>query len=115
MSRDYCLYLNDIAECCEKVLRYTSGYDLPRFVADTLVYDAVARNLEIIGEATKNIPPEVRARYPDVEWRKIAGLRDVMAHGYFGLEDETLWDAVANKVPTLLAQVRQVIAAEDAP
>jgi uncharacterized protein with HEPN domain len=115
MSRDYRLSLHDIADCCEKVLRYTTGYDLPRFVADTLVYDAVARNLEIVGEATKNIPADVPARYPDVEWRKIAGLRDVMAHGYFGLEDETLWDVVANKVPALLAQVRQIITAEAAP
>lgn len=54
MSREYRLFLHDIADCCDKVLRYTSGYDLPRFVADTLVYDAVARNLEISGGRMSN-------------------------------------------------------------
>lgn len=113
MSRDYRLYLDDIATSCAKILRYTAGLSFEAFLENELVYDAVLRNLEIIGEAAKNIPVEVRSRYPLTEWRKIAGLRDVLAHAYFGLEDVTLWDIVQNKVPPLLEQIQRISAVED--
>lgn len=109
MSRDNGLYLEDIEKSCAKIVRYTAAFSFESFIANELVYDAVLRNLEIIGEAAKNIPPDIRLKYPLTEWRKIAGLRDVLAHAYFGLEDETLWDIVQNKVPTLLIQVRAII------
>jgi uncharacterized protein with HEPN domain len=114
MSRDYRLYLDDIASSCAKIMRYTAGLTFEAFLENELVYDAVLRNLEIIGEAAKNVPPDVRDRYPTTEWRKIAGLRDVLAHAYFGLEDATLWDTVEHKVPSLLEQIQQIITAEDA-
>jgi uncharacterized protein with HEPN domain len=79
------------------------------FVADDRTYDAVVRNLQIIGEAVKQIPTDVRAQYPAVEWRKIAGLRDILAHAYFSLENETLWDVVQNKIPELLKQIQLII------
>ncbi len=63
---------------------------LQAFLDDERTYDAVLRNLEIIGEAAKHVPDDLRQAYPAVEWRRIAGLRDVLIHGYFGLEDETL-------------------------
>ena len=71
--------------------------NLPAFLKTPVVYDAVLRNLEILGEAAKRIPDEMKTQFPEVEWRKIAGLRDVIAHFYFGLEDETLWDIVHGK------------------
>ena len=108
MSRDWRLYLEDMLECCGKVQEYTRGLDLPRFIGHSMAYDAVLRNLEILGEATKGIPDDIRTRYPEVEWRKIAGLRDVLAHFYFGLEDDTLWDIVQHKVPELLAVLRRI-------
>lgn len=101
MSREWRLYLDDIRSCCDRVLTYTSGLDFEGFVTRSMTYDAVIRNLEIIGEAAKNLPEDVRARYPEIEWRRIAGLRDILAHGYFGLEPETLWDIVRNKIPLL--------------
>jgi uncharacterized protein with HEPN domain len=90
VSREWRLYLEDIR-----------SYGM--------TYDAVIRNLEVIGEAAKNIPDEVRAHYPEIEWRKIAGLRDVLAHGYFGLEPETLWDIVRNKVPLLKTALQKEV------
>lgn len=106
MSRSYRLFLRDMLEACEKVMRYTEGLDFDTFVRNELVYDAVLRNLEVLGEAAKKVPDPVRARYPSVEWRAIAGLRDVLAHAYFALDDATLWDIVAQKVPALVEALR---------
>ncbi|GAI28132.1 unnamed protein product, partial [marine sediment metagenome] len=64
-------------------------------------YDAVVRNLEIIGEAAKHISDQLREQLPDIDWRKIAGMRDMLAHAYFGIDDDILWDVVQNKVPQL--------------
>ncbi|WP_330938410.1 DUF86 domain-containing protein [Thermus parvatiensis] len=101
-------------EVCEKVMRYTEGLDFDTFVRNELVYDAVLRNLEVLGEAAKKVPDPVRARYPSVEWRAIAGLRDVLAHAYFALDEATLWDIVAQKVPALAEALRQILEEEDA-
>ncbi len=112
MSRDYRLYLEDILQCATRITRYIEGLGFDEFISGDMVMDAVLRNLEIIGEAAKNVPAAVRDRYPEVEWRKIAGLRDVLAHAYFGLEDETLWDVVQNAIPPLIQQTRLILAAE---
>ncbi len=109
MSRDVSLYLADIQESCEKVLRFTKGMTYKDFVHDELHFDAVLRNLEIIGEAVKNIPEKTRRKYPDVKWRKIAGFRDIVAHEYFGINDETVWDIVETEVPALLKMVKTIL------
>jgi uncharacterized protein with HEPN domain len=111
MSRDESLYLADIQESCEKVLKYTTGMKYKDFVHNDLYFDAVLRNLEIIGEAVKNISEETRQKYPDVKWRKIAGFRDIVAHEYFGVNDETVWDIVENEIPALLAIVKTMLGA----
>lgn len=107
MSRDPELYLDDIEASCEKVQRYTAGMDRAAFLADERTYDAVVRNLEIIGEAAKRVSDELRHRMPGIEWRRIAGLRDILAHAYFGIDNEVLWDIVHNKVPQLLTSLRE--------
>ena len=101
MSRDWTLYLEDVLACCRKVERYTGGMTREQFKADDKTYDAVVRNLEILGEAAKNIPPSVQAMMPEIDWRKPAGLRDVIAHAYFGIDDAILWDVIQHKVPQL--------------
>lgn len=80
MSRDWRLYWDDLQESCKKICRYTIGMDLQAFRDDDKTYDAVVRNLEIIGEAVKHLPEDVRIQCPEVEWQKIAGLRDIIAH-----------------------------------
>ncbi len=106
MSRNEFLYTADIQESCEKVLKFTKGMTYKDFVHDDLHFDAVLRNLEIIGEAVKNISEETRKKYPNVKWRKIAGFRDIVAHEYFGINDETVWDIVENEIPALLEIVK---------
>jgi len=97
---------------CAKVIRYTGGLDQQQFLTDELTVDAVLRNLELLGEAAKQIPDNVRQRHPTVPWRRIAGLRDVLAHAYFGLEEETIWQTVSLSVPALAEQLKEVAAIE---
>jgi len=109
MSRDESLYLADIQESCEKVLRFTKGMTYKECVHDDLHFDAVLRNLEIIGETVKNVSEETRQKYPTVKWRKIAGFRDIVAHAYFGVNEETVWDIVKNEIPALLSIVNSML------
>jgi len=109
MSRNESLYLGDIQESCEKILRFTKGMTYKEFIHDDLHFDAVLRNLEVIGEAVKNISEETRITYPNVKWRKIAGFRDIVAHEYFGVNEETVWDIVKNQVPGLLEIVKTML------
>ena len=105
MSRDWRLFLDDIVASCQKVGRYTSGMRQKDLLADEMAYDAVLRNLEIIGEAAKQIPDDIRLKIPQVEWRKISGFRDIVVHVYFGIDDNIIWDVVTNKVPELVGAV----------
>ena len=101
MSRDWRLYLEDILDSCAKIKTYTSEMSKDNLLRDHKTYDAVVRNLEIIGEAAKNVPESVREKMPSLEWRRIAGMRDILAHAYFGIDDDILWDVIQNKVPEL--------------
>jgi uncharacterized protein with HEPN domain len=109
MSRSLRLYLDDIINSCNKIVRYTKKLDYDSFIKNELVYDAVIRNLQVIGEAVKKIPSEIRDQYPQIEWRKIAGLRDILVHVYFSLEDETIWDVIQTKIPSLQAVIEQIV------
>lgn len=108
MSRSWELFFRDMLEAAQKVVRYTDGRQADSFFTDEMAYDATLRNLEILGEAAKNIPAEIRQRYPDVDWRDVAGLRDVLAHSYFALDDDTLWKIVKTDIPRLLIQLEQI-------
>lgn len=106
MSRDYEVFLEDILKSIEKIERYIMGFsDGCEFVDDEKTFDAVIRNLEIIGEAVKHIPDDVRNLSPETDWRKIAGLRDVLIHAYFGIDNEIVRDVVKNKLPDLKHQI----------
>jgi uncharacterized protein with HEPN domain len=109
VSRNIRLYLEDIVTSCTKIQQYTQAFSFEKFVADQRTYDAVLLNLQIIGEAVKNIPVEVRNTAPTIEWRKIAGLRDIVAHTYFQIDAEIIWDIVQTKVKPLQAEIEQLL------
>jgi uncharacterized protein with HEPN domain len=112
MPRDYKVSLDDILEAVERIETYTAGMDKARFQADCKTVDAVVRNLEVIGEAVKNIPPQVRALSPNVPWSKIAGMRDILIHVYFNVDVEIVWDVVQTKL-TDLKTVTETLLAEE--
>jgi uncharacterized protein with HEPN domain len=112
VSRDLGLFLEDIRTSCAKIVRFTTGRARDQVLADELHFDGIVRNLHIIGEAVKNLPAEWRQRYPDVPWREIAGLRDFIAHAYFALDLDILWNAIQEEVPALLTRVEEILEAE---
>lgn len=113
MSRDYRLYLDDILECCDRVQEYTDGFSFDQFSSDPKTIDAVIRNLEIIGEAVKNLPSEVLQTRPDIEWRQIARFRDNVVHRYFGVRLPIVWNILQEETDRLGTAIQQLL--EDAP
>jgi uncharacterized protein with HEPN domain len=88
------LLIEDIWEAIEKIERYVSGLDHAAFIKDDKTVDSVVRNLEIIGEAAKRIPENIRAQYSGIEWRRIIGLRNRIVHDYFSIDVEIVWEIV---------------------
>jgi uncharacterized protein with HEPN domain len=109
MPRDYKAYLKDILEAIRKIENYTRNISFDDFVVDELIKDGVVRNLEVIGEAVKNIPVDIKDKKPEVEWKKIAGLRDILIHDYFGIDEDIVWDAVKNKLPELEEEINGIL------
>jgi uncharacterized protein with HEPN domain len=109
MPRDYKVYLEDMLQAVEKILRYCSGLSFETFSADDKTLDAVVRNLEILGEAAKQVPDSIRKDYPAVDWMKISGLRDILIHQYFGIDVVIIWDIVQHKIPVLQRQIVQML------
>ncbi len=106
MSREWRLYLGDMILCCEKIAIFVGDATRDEFLANVLVYDAVLRNLEILGEAAKHLPADVKVRMPDVAWREIAGMRDWIAHGDFTIGADVVWNAIEIELPLLLRTLR---------
>ncbi len=109
MQRNYKAYIRDVLEAIEKIEKYTRDMGFEEFAKDELVQDGVVRNLEVVGEAVKQIPEHVKDRKPGVEWRKIAGLRDILIHGYFGVDLEIVWDIVKRKLPEFKEKVSELL------
>lgn len=109
MPKDYKLFLEDILEAIGKIRNYTSGLSLQALATDAKTFDAVVRNLEIIGEAAKQIPENVRALCPEVEWKRIGRLRDILIHQYFGVDVQIVWDIVQNKLAPLEQAIRTLL------
>ncbi|MEA5574079.1 DUF86 domain-containing protein [Calothrix sp. UHCC 0171] len=106
--KDERLYLSNIQECIARIEEYTSeGRDV--FIQTPMIQDAVIRNFEIIGEATKRLSPELRNSYSDVPWQQMAGLRDVLIHDYLKVNLNLVWEIVDRNLPELKEQVAMIL------
>ncbi len=110
MKRDAALYVKDILDAMEKAENFIGEISQEDFFLDTKTNFAVVRCLEIIGEATKNIPDAVREKYKDIPWRDMAGMRDKVSHFYFGINFNKVWLAVKKNFPILKPRMKQVLA-----
>ena len=107
--RNYKLYLKDIAAAIDSIEEFVAGTDLEAFQADDKTTSAVMRKLEIIGEAAKQIPSEIRRNHPDVPWKEMAGMRDKLIHFYFGVDYQLVWRAIKQRLPQIKSELQTIL------
>lgn len=109
MKRDTTVYLKDMLESIRLIRHYLRNCDKKKFAEHLEAQDAVMRRLEIIGEATKHIPQLMRGKFPKIPWHEITGMRDVLAHAYFGINIDRIWNTAQKDLPKLEQDVRKVL------
>jgi uncharacterized protein with HEPN domain len=111
-ERDYFLYLDDMLDSMTRIQEYIGDMEFKEFKKTHIVVDAIVRNFEIIGEASKNIPSAVKKRNPEIPWKKMYGLRNLIAHEYFGIDYEMIWEIAKKNLPQNLIDLEKIIEKE---
>jgi len=109
IKRQYDFYLNDILKSMLRIKEYIEGKGFNDFKKNYMVVDAVVRNFEIIGEASKNIPVTIRKKYPEIPWGKMYGLRNLISHEYFGIDYEMMWEIATISLPQNIKDLQRII------
>jgi uncharacterized protein with HEPN domain len=102
-------YLLDIEDAIRRIIAYSAGMDWDAYIVDYKTQDAIVRNLEVIGEATKNISETIRDQYLSIPWKDMANTRDRLIHHYFGIDQEIVWQIVQQDLPVLLKQMENLL------
>jgi len=108
-KRDPSLFLSDMMDAIVKIEQWTAGVSYEKFQTNILLQDAIVRNLEILGEAAKNIPEDIRSRYADIPWKRIAGFRDIAIHDYFGVDFEIVWKILTEGIVAVKPALEKVL------
>ncbi len=110
MFREYKFFLKDIIKSIDKIQKYAQAYNnATELLNESMAFEAVIYNLEVIGEAVKNIPIKIRRNYPHIDWKQIAGTRDKLIHQYHGIDEEIVWDIITDKLPELKKQMERIL------
>ena len=108
MNKDDLAYIDHILDCIRKINDFSQGLSLKQFKTNELVQDAIIRNIEIIGEASKKISPETKQTYYNIPWREISGMRDKLIHDYLGVDVIVIWKTIKNDIPTLEKLISEI-------
>jgi uncharacterized protein with HEPN domain len=108
-ERDVSLYIQDMIEFAQRVVDYAAGQTEASFTAERMRYDAILRNIELVGEAATHVPDDIRALALDVPWRQIVGARNRIVHGYLGIAPDTVWSIVNAQLPALIVSLRALL------
>ena len=109
MKRNHKLFVKDILDAIEKIEEFIGNMDFKKFIEDDKTKSAVVRKLEIIGEATKNIPKLIRQKYKELPWSDMAGMRDKIAHFYFGIDYEIVWKVIKERLPEIKPVIQKIL------
>lgn len=109
MKRDYILFLKDIISAIDSIEKFVEGMSFDDLLSDDKTSSAVIRKFEVIGEATKHIPDRLRDIHHDVPWKRMAGMRDRLIHGYFGIDFKLLWDTIKIEIPQLKTKLQEIL------
>ena len=109
MSREWRFYLRDMRDSCSRILNYSKGLERKVFDGHGIEYDAILRNLETLGEAAGKIPVEIRDQEREVAWQKLIGMRNIIVHEYFGIDDDIIWDVVTAEIAPLYILIEKLV------